>query len=138
MAMQALYSVVTGNAGVSTLIGTRMHPQVAPQGETRPYVVYAQIFALEGSHGISLDRGGLREMHVQLNCYADTYAEVVALVDAIRLAVDTTAKTAAGETWQACFITDVRDEWVWDLPGRKTGVHGRQVDLVIWFQESTT
>ncbi len=138
MAAKALYNVVTGDAGVSAIIGTRMHPNVAPQGETLPYVVYTRITAANSSHGISLDRGGLREILFQVNCYAATYSEIDALADAIRLAVDTTAKTAAGQTWQACHVVDMRDEWAWDLPGKESGVHGVQMDLSIWFQESTS
>ncbi len=138
MAAKALYSVVTGDAGVSAIIGTRMHPQRAPQGETLPYIVYSRITASNGSHGVSLDRGALREILFQVNCYAATYSEMDALVDAVRLAVDVTAKTAAAQTWQVCHVVDMRDEWVWDLPGRETGIHGTQMDLSIWFQEPTS
>lgn len=38
-----LYSGLTGHAGLSALISTRLYPDVAAQNATRPYAVYQRI-----------------------------------------------------------------------------------------------
>jgi hypothetical protein len=138
MAEKALYSVVTGDAGVSAIIGTRMYPNIAPQGATMPYVVYRMITEFDRSRGISLDRGGLVARLFQFDLFGATYGAVKALADAIRLAIDTTAQTAAGQTWQLATVESQLDDWEFNLPGRETGVHRTTMDVQVWFEESTS
>ncbi len=138
MAGQALYSVITGDAGVSAIIGTRMSPNTAEQGQTMPYVVYRMIAESGRSRGISRDRGGLVEQLWQLDLFGATYGAVKDLADKIRLAIDTTTKTAAGQTWQHASVESQLDDWEFSLPGSESGVHRTTMDVMVWFQESTS
>ena len=40
---QAVYAALAGTSGVNTLVGSRVFPDVAPQGAGRPYVVWQEI-----------------------------------------------------------------------------------------------
>lgn len=42
-----LYSGLTGHAGLSALISTRLYPDLAAQNTTRPYVVYSTVSAVK-------------------------------------------------------------------------------------------
>ncbi len=138
MAEKALFSVITGDAGVSAIIGTRMYPNIAEEGADMPYVVYRMITESDRSRGISLDRGGLVARLFQLDLFGATYGAVKALADKIRLAIDTTAKTAAGQTWQHASVESQLDDWEFNLPGSESGVHRTTMDVQVWFQESTS
>ncbi len=138
MAEKALYSVITGDAGVSAIISTRMFPNVAPQGTTMPYVVYRMITESDRSRGISHDRGGLVARLFQLDVFGATYSAVKDLADKIRLAIDTTRKTAAGQTWQHASVDSQLDDWEFNLTGSETGVHRTTMDVTVWFMESTS
>lgn len=44
-----LYSVLTGDAGLNTVVGGRVYSYVAPQGAAMPFVIYQQ----QGAHDVA-------------------------------------------------------------------------------------
>lgn len=86
-------------AGVTTLVGTRIYPQAAPQGTTADYVTYEfsgnPIQAHDGS-------GGLHRGRISFLCHATTYANAKAVAAAIRVALDGFRGTMQGVSVGAC------------------------------------
>ncbi len=80
-----LRAFVIANGAVTALIGTRMFPQRVPQGQAMPAIRYNHIattsaIALAGVLGLA-------ETTMQLDCYADTYAESIDLAEKVRVAL---------------------------------------------------
>lgn len=89
-----LYSTVTAAAGVTALVGTRVYPVRAPQEATAPYVTYRRVSDLPHlTHGLESDSGAGRW---QFDCYAPTYAQVKAVAQALKDALNGQRVTAAG------------------------------------------
>jgi len=90
---QSIYTRVTGDATLTTLISTRIFPGVAPQqgttgGGAYPYIVYNTISTTPTSHltGDSTGSGGNVEDRsvVQFDVVGDVFATVRSVVDALR------------------------------------------------------
>lgn len=80
-----IYSTLSGAAGVSALVSTRISPQFAEQSEALPYITYDLIGNLPANH--LEDIPTLDERRIQVNSYADTYRGAVDLAEAVRTAL---------------------------------------------------
>jgi len=80
-----VYGYLTANAGLTALVGTRLYPNEAPNDPVVPFIVYYE-FATprEQLMGNAI---GVSKPRIQYSCYADTYTEAVAVIDALRAAV---------------------------------------------------
>lgn len=111
---------------VSAIVGTRIDWTVRPQGSPFPAVVLKTI-----SDGRPQHMGGFqtfRESRVQIDCYASTRAEAVALGAAVIAAIVPAAEVG-GVTFRRTFIDTVRDL------GANTDagfVHRDSIDAHIW------
>jgi len=86
----ALVARLTGDAGVTALVGSRVYPQVVPQDAAMPALAYQRISETpEYSHtGFS----SLSRTRFQITIEADTMASVKAVAQAVRIAL-------RGVTW---------------------------------------
>ena len=76
-----VYSALTGDAGVSALVSTRVYPQKLPTDVTYPAIAYRFID--------SVDYANLKEVvRMQIDIYATTYSAVKGVRDAVRTMVD--------------------------------------------------
>lgn len=82
----ALFTLITGDAGVSALIGTRMYPSLMPPGATLPCVVYDEVNTetVVRADGDS----GLRTAQYMLHYWATSYSGVKAGKAAIVAAIN--------------------------------------------------
>lgn len=95
----ALYSRLTGFAGLSALVSTRVYPATAPQDPTFPLIVYNRI---SGSRFESLaGSSGLARPRFQFDVYATTYSSAKAVAEQIRLALQGFRGTVASVDIQA-------------------------------------
>lgn len=95
----ALFAWVTGNAGVSALIGARMYPTKLDQAATLPAISYQQVS--EDRQGETLaGPSTVPAVLFQFDCWANTNAGARALARAVRLTMDSKGGTFAGETIQ--------------------------------------
>lgn len=80
-----LYALLAANAGLTALIGTRLYPNEAPNDVGVPFVIYYE-FATPREQLMS-NAIGVSKPRIQYSAYADTYADVLAVIDALRAAV---------------------------------------------------
>lgn len=81
---EALYSILSGNAGVAALVSTRIYPVQPPQGATAPWVVYSKAASpRELTYG--QDLGG--HPHFDLVCTGKTFDSAAAVSLAVRAAL---------------------------------------------------
>jgi hypothetical protein len=81
-------------AAVDAIVGERIYPVLAPQGVTKPYVVWRR----NGGDPLAVLSGGGRNrefVDVFIGAYADTFDAADALGDALRAAV--LAATGSGK-----------------------------------------
>lgn len=82
----ALVTLITGNAGVAALVGTRMYPNVMPSGATLPCIVYDE----ENTETVVRAGGdtGLRTGQYMLHYWATSYSAVKAGKAAVLAAIN--------------------------------------------------
>lgn len=80
-----LFTLVTGDAGVSALIGTRMYPKLMPPGATLPCVVYGEVATetLVQADGDTDARMGRYALSYWAESYAGIKAGRAALLSAV-------------------------------------------------------
>jgi len=82
----AIYSILSGNVGVSALIGTRIYPDIAPQNVAYPFAVYSVNGTLptDTKDGVS----PLDVIDLGVVVYAESYDATQTIAKAIRTALD--------------------------------------------------
>jgi hypothetical protein len=83
---KAIYTILTEDAGVYTIVGNKVYPQIAAQGAAFPFVVYV----LQDNSPSDTKSGPstLDEVRYDIVAAAETYAELSSLTERIRLALD--------------------------------------------------
>jgi hypothetical protein len=91
---KAIYTILTEDAGVSAIVGTRVYPQVAAQGAAFPFVVYVlqDNTPSDTKSGVST----LDEIRYDIVAAAETYSALSSLTERIRLALDRYSGTVSG------------------------------------------
>lgn len=102
-----LYQRMTSQTAVSSLIGTRVYPLLAPQGTPLPLVVYQRLSvdrpqSLTGNVGSPV-------ITLQITSYGTSYTNVKSIARAVRLAVDGWTGTTAGVTIQRTTLVTEAD-----------------------------
>lgn len=86
MTMEAsLFSFLTGNAGIAALVGTRVYPGIIPQSGVQPCIVYNK--SSRGRQQTFCSTSNLMVTRLEIDCYADTYIQSVALANAVTAAL---------------------------------------------------
>lgn len=82
-----IYSLLTGTTVVTTLLGTRLYPLVAPQAPTYPYAVY---FRVSGGQQNGLNGYlDLENPRIQIDIYSTSYSEVKTVAENIQTTMNT-------------------------------------------------
>jgi len=93
-----LFQRLTSQTAVSSLIGQRVFPLIAPTGTPLPLVVF-QRTAVERPQSLTGNVGN-PVVTMQLTTYGTSYTSVKSIARAVRLAVDGWTGTTAGVTIQ--------------------------------------
>lgn len=123
-----LYTVLGQDAGVATLVGTRIYPLVRPQGGTLPAVVWQEISA---SPANAMDGfGNLTSYRIQITAWAKTFKAAAALRDAIRAALQAENESISPpprlrSTWQPSGPDSFEQD---------TRLYGCPADFTIWYR----
>lgn len=80
---ETVYSTITGDAGVSAIISTRLYPLALPGDVTLPAAAYWVISRVS-------EAGQKKRTRVQVDLYATSYSGVKALRDAFETLTDAT------------------------------------------------
>lgn len=126
---QALYVILTDDATVSGLIGTRVYPLLIPQDAALPAIAYQRISRLQ----IQTQSGPscLSRARMQLTCVATTYSGVKALADAVRVVLDGYKGTAASVSVGASFLETDADAYA-----DESELFSVRMDFRMWHEET--
>lgn len=126
----ALAAILSADAAVFAIVGARIHPIQRPQGSATPALVMTRT---GGGHAYTYAaRDGLVESRVQIDAWADRYADAKALARAVTDALS--GFRAASGTIRSAFLFAERDGLAEIDPG---GTLARvSLDFTIWHQEA--
>lgn len=125
----ALFTHLSGFAGLSALVSARVYPRRLPQGATLPAVSFADFAGgTEYKHGGSL---GKAETYIQIDAWAQTYISAKAVAEQVRLAMLTFTGTIAG------YVIDTADRLnVADLIDPERDIHHVAMDFRVKHTEA--
>lgn len=123
----AIYAQLSGFAGLTALVGTRIYPVEAPANVTRPYVVFVAISSVRLNH-----LSGPAEVanpRVQVDAYAARYIDAQAISDQVRAALDGFAGTVGGVAVLSSACIDGRDFYE---DAANPPLHRASLDFSVW------
>jgi hypothetical protein len=136
---QGLLQLLTGNSGVTTLVGTKVYWILAPKGNSAgaalPYIVLSRV-----ATGDTYDmRGatGLRDGLFQFDCYATDYYSSRAISLAVRKLLE--SYTGNLPDTGATLVSAVLTEKDWDMPyeeGGKGWVFRALLEFRVWYHDA--
>ena len=102
-----LFQRLTSQTAVSSLVGNRVYPMYAKQGEALPLIIY-QRTGVERPQSLAGNVGN-PVITLQLTTYGTSYTNVKQIARAVRLAVDGWTGTTAGVTIQRTTLESEAD-----------------------------
>lgn len=113
-----IYSALTGYAGLSALVSTRVYPQVIPDGATLPAVAYQRV----GTEPVQTLHGTVPAARARFSfsAWAATYADALSVIAQVRAAL------LAAAAFEAVYEFEV------DLFDEESRRSGRIADFSIW------
>jgi hypothetical protein len=108
---EGLVAQLIGDAGVSTIVGSKVHPGHVPQGEDLPAIVYTRI---SSEREVELDGpSNFVKVHIRVDCWHTSYSGVKSLADAVRAALNgvgiASPRTLGSEPVQLVYLNDDGD-----------------------------
>ena len=85
MIQESIFAALSGAAG------GRVFPNIAPNNVTKPFVVYARVSS--APENTLADGAPIENTRLQVDCFDTTYAAAVALAEAVKAAMGSSAIT---------------------------------------------
>lgn len=130
---EAVYSRLSGFAGLTALVSTRISPVEIPQDAALPAVVYQRISGIR-NYAMG-NQTPLVRARIQVTSWAESYSGVKAVAEQVRLALSNWHGTAAGVTIDWTEMLDDTDLFE-DRTGSALGVLGVASDFYIHYRET--
>ena len=120
----ALYSLLSSNAEVSSVVGTRIFPNVAPQTTTFPFIIYE----VDGDDPNDTKDGvsTVDVNNITVSCYSKSYSNASDLALKIRTALDRQSGTHGGVSIQSIQYDSYND--IFD-DNHEDGVYRKAIDF---------
>lgn len=126
---EVVYTKLTGHAGLSALVGTRVHPDQLPQRPTLPAVTYRRVTTMRVTTRDNSGKAKLARPRFQFDCWATTYNGARAVAAQLHDAL-TTFPQASNPRVDVALASNDFDDYEPD-PGRYRVIF----DAFIWHEE---
>ena len=128
-----IYSRLSGSTAVTALVGTRVYPQVVPQGASYPNVRFAVI-----SDEVVNALGGpttLRQATLQIDCYSqNSYSGSISIAEAVEKQLNTNSTTFGSISVENSHVTGAGDEPPFaPTDGSDDYIFGRSLDVDLFY-----
>lgn len=132
----ALSSYLRTKDTITDEVSTRSYPHPAPNDAVYPFVTYT-VTSEDQQHDMS-GASGLARVNVQLDAWAKTIADRVAVSEALRNALDGFTGDMGAENLniRSCFLSDRSTLQETDPEGRAQPIYRASMDFSIWHVES--
>lgn len=105
----SIYTLLSGHAALTDIVGTQIYPVQAPQGKKDPMVIFG-VVKQTGEH--SKDRTSPEDwIEVDLVAYSKDYDQMQAIQKQIRVALDGQSGTIAGNVISQISFMNYEDVW---------------------------
>jgi hypothetical protein len=127
-----LVSLLSSEATITAISGTRVYVQRAPQNAAFPHIIITQMSSEENT---TLDGGSgqLRFLDFDIDCKAKSSVTAESLGNAVRTYIDDYSGTAGSYTVGAVLINDESDDYEPPQDGSDVGVFVVTLDLTIHY-----
>ena len=129
---EALYTHLSGNAGLSALVSNRIYPMIMPQDVALPAVTYQKISG-ERMHTLQTDPG-VASPRFQFNCWGSSYSSAKAVAVKVKDALKDFTGTLGG-AGGVTVLRVVGPEDELDDYDAETETFRTILDFFIWHQE---
>lgn len=137
MIEKAIVYLLSNDAGVNALVGSRIFPVFVPAKQPLPAITYQQISGPRDN--IMSGASGLVSTRFQINCWAKKYQGAAELADVVREALspkdDGYPKTVAEVRVEAVMLFNENDVPALYGDNEEMNGFGKMLDFNIWFQE---
>lgn len=123
---QALYSYLSGYAGLTALVGTRIYPVTMPQGVTYPAVTYRKVSGL-AEYVLGQHVPELYNPRYQFDAWGTSYSSVKSVAEQIKAALGGYSGLMGGASGVRVIGSWIVNEI--DLYESDTGVYHTAVDV---------
>ncbi len=104
---QGIYARLTGQTGVTNLVGTRIYSGIAPLNASFPYLVYLKTSA-PGIHAMKADPS-LARPHIQILSWSTSYSQIKSIALQVRTALRDFSGSTGGISFQRIFFNNEGD-----------------------------
>lgn len=127
-----LVSLLSSEATITAISGTRVYVQRAPQNAAFPHIIITQMSSDENG---TLDGGSgqLRFLDFDIDCKAKSSVQAESLSNAVRVFIDDYSGTAGSFTIGAVIMNDESDDYEPPQDGSDVGVFVVTLDLTIHY-----
>ena len=127
-----LVSLLSSEATITAICGTRVYVQRAPQNAAFPHLIITQMGSEENA---TLDGGSgqLRFLDFDIDCKAKSSATAESLANAVRTYIDDYSGTAGSFTIGAVLMNDESDDYEPPQDGSDVGVFVVTLDVTIHY-----
>ena len=101
-----LYTALTEDSGISALVGTRIYPEIMPQGVTYPAISYQRVSTVRTTMLSGVD--DFTEARIIIDCWDSSYSGAKALAAAVKSAIDGVTVLGA-QAVQHCMMDSMLD-----------------------------
>lgn len=105
---EAIYARLNGDATLTGKLNGGIYPYTPKVTPARPYISYQLINQTERPHAMNKDPALVIDRY-QVDVWADTYADMIAVTDEVQRLLSRWRGTAAGVTIDASYQDDRRD-----------------------------
>lgn len=105
---KVIYNLLSNAAAVTAIVGTKIFPEIAPEGTEAPAIIYdvQNIEPQYSGSGLSHDLSS-----VDIDCFHKDYTDSVTLMVAVRAAVEMKSGTYNAVTIQKSRIRNIYSGW---------------------------
>jgi hypothetical protein len=127
-----LVSLLSSEATITAISGTRVYVQRAPQNAAFPHIIITQMGSEENG---TLDGGSgqLRFLDFDIDCKAKSSVTAESLANAVRTYIDDYSGTAGSFTIGAVLMNDESDDYEPPQDGSDVGVFVITLDVTIHY-----
>ncbi|MBL4702090.1 MAG: DUF3168 domain-containing protein [Phycisphaeraceae bacterium] len=125
---EGIFSHLSGNAAVSALVASRIHPVTLPQSVTFPALSYRRISGQRVNH--LAGSSGLQHPRIQMSAWSKTYSQAKNITENVRLSLEGFRGTMG--TIQVDGVVFLGDH---DLYEDETELYHIASDFEIWAHE---
>jgi hypothetical protein len=128
---QAIYSLLSGDTSIQTMVGDRIYPLVAPQSITFPFLIYQ-----ESGHSRTASIAGntmMRLFRCRIDGYSESYSDAKDIRDSVLDRLVNYNGTVGNISIHYIDQEDTSDEHLPPVHSDERGIFGAGLDFAVYY-----